>query len=230
MHASALKNAAKFNEIYIKDSTPSIAEIGSQIVKGQASLRDIFKNKSNYIGIDFQKKDGVDIILEDPYSFPIEDNHVDIVISSSCFEHSEFFWLTFLEMVRICKKNGLIYINTPSNGMFHRYPIDCWRFYPDSGIALQNWARRNNLEITLLESYTSLQANGECWSDFISIYSKGQGSEIYYPDRIISKFSDFKNGIVHGSNVLAQEAVETEDMARRSVSRLISDGSLQINW
>ena len=26
-----------------------------------------------------------------------------------------------------------------SNGDYHSWPVDCWRFYPDSGIALINW-------------------------------------------------------------------------------------------
>ena len=26
---------------------------------------------------------------------------------------------------------GLFYLNAPSNGDFHRYPVDCWRIMPD---------------------------------------------------------------------------------------------------
>ena len=34
----------------------------------------------------------------------------------------------------------LFYLNAPSNGEFHRYPVDCWRFYPDAGGALGDLA------------------------------------------------------------------------------------------
>jgi SAM-dependent methyltransferase len=70
------------------------------------------------------------------YKLPFADGSVDVVLSSSCFEHSEFFWLLFLEILRVLRPEGLFYLNAPSNGPFHRYPVDCWRFYPDSGNAL----------------------------------------------------------------------------------------------
>ena len=66
--------------------------------------------------MDFQVGPGVDLLLSDPYVFPLEDENCDVVLSSSCFEHSEFFWLTFLEALRILKPHGLLYINAPSTG------------------------------------------------------------------------------------------------------------------
>ena len=49
---------------------------------------------------------------------PFKDNSIDIVVSISVFEHVEFFWETYLEMLRILKPNGLLFINAPSNGHF----------------------------------------------------------------------------------------------------------------
>ena len=63
------------------------------------------------------------IVLEDPYKLPFDSDSVDIVICSSCFEHSEMFWLLFLEVMRILKPTGLFYMNAPSNGAFHK--ISC---------------------------------------------------------------------------------------------------------
>jgi ubiquinone/menaquinone biosynthesis C-methylase UbiE len=91
--------------------------------------------------------------LEDAYSFPLEDNSVDIVVSSSCFEHADMFWLTYLEIMRILKPKGIFYLNAPTKGPHHGYPVDCWRFYPDAGKALTNWGKRNNYNNILLESY-----------------------------------------------------------------------------
>src|SRR5690606_22164720 len=95
-----------------------------------------------YIGLDFEKAKGVDVLLTDPYTLPFENESVDVVVSSSCFEHSEMFWLVFAEILRILKPNGLVYLNAPSNGVVHRYPVDCWRFYPDAGEALATWGKR----------------------------------------------------------------------------------------
>ena len=83
------------------------------------------------------------MVLDDPYTLPFADESVDIVVSTSCLEHSEMFWLSFLEMLRVLRPTGLLYLNVSSNGNFHRYPVDCWRFYPDSGVAMVCWARRN---------------------------------------------------------------------------------------
>lgn len=42
----------------------------------------------------------------------------DVVVSSSCVEHVEFFWLMFNEVMRVLKPDGLFYLNAPSNGEF----------------------------------------------------------------------------------------------------------------
>jgi hypothetical protein len=84
-------------------------------------------------------------------------------------EHSEMFWVVFLEMMRVLEPASLLYMNGPSNSSFHRYPVDCWRFYPDTGGALVTWARRSNINALLLESYVSLQQDGG-WNDFVGVF------------------------------------------------------------
>ena len=123
------------------------------------SLKEVIPKNSKYIGVDFAEGKGVDKVLKDPYNLTFENNSVDVVISSSCFEHSELFWLLFIEIIRILKPNGLFYLNAPSNGAFHRHPVDCWRFYPDSGKALVKWAKKNGFNTLLLESFISNQDN-----------------------------------------------------------------------
>ena len=59
---------------------------------------------------------GVDIVLEDPYCLPFADNSVDVVVSSSCFEQAEFFWLLFLTISDFI--NGLSYPH-PENFINH---------------------------------------------------------------------------------------------------------------
>ena len=63
----------------------------------------------------------------------------------------------FNEALRVLKPTGLLYINAPSNGAYHRYPVDCWRFYPDSGVALQNWGNRSGYECALLEFFIGVR-------------------------------------------------------------------------
>lgn len=166
MHPSAMEGAREFFLKYSREfSEPTIVEIGSQDVNG--SLREVAP-PSKYVGLDFQSANGVDIVLEDAYHFPLEDEFADIVITSSCFEHSEMFWLTFLEGVRILKPNGLFYINAPSRGQYHAYPVDCWRFYPDADKALKTWAKHNGYDLNV--EYSKIQEGH--WGDFIVVYRK----------------------------------------------------------
>jgi hypothetical protein len=91
-----------------------------------------------------------------------------MIVTSSCFEHSEMFWLTFVEALRILKPRGLFYINAPSVGDYHAFPVDCWRFYPDAAGALKTWAKRNGYDITV--DYTTVMEG--YWKDFIVVYRK----------------------------------------------------------
>lgn len=166
MHPSAMQGAKDFfNKFSNEFVEPTIVEIGSQNVNG--SIREAAP-PCKYIGLDFEKANGVDIVLEDPYHLPLPNQYADMVVTSSCFEHSEMFWLTFLEGVRILKTNGLFYINAPSAGDYHAYPVDCWRFYPDAAGALKTWAKHNKYDLTV-EYSTVLDSQ---WKDFVVVYRK----------------------------------------------------------
>jgi SAM-dependent methyltransferase len=195
MHKSALENAKLFFSVYnsylSKKEGVELLDIGSQSING--SLRTVVPEQFNYIGVDFVDGENVDVKLDDPYKFPFETSSVDVVVSSSCFEHSDMFWLLFLEIMRVLKPDGLFYLNVPSNGLFHRYPIDCWRFYPDCGLALSRWGRRNFYDCTLLESYISPQ-NGGIWNDFVAVFLK----DVSYKDKFLSKMIDVKINFTNG--------------------------------
>ena len=136
------------------------------------------------------------IPMEDPYRLPLADASVDIALSSSCFEHSEMFWVVFLEVMRVLKPTGLFYLNAPSAGSFHRYPVDCWRFYPDSGNALISWGKRNGLNPELLESFTQI---GGRWQDYIAVFLKDSAEIERFPARILDSKKDFENGQPSGN-------------------------------
>ena len=108
------------------------------------------------------------------------------------------FWVTFLETMRILKPGGLFYLNAPSNGGFHRCPVDCWRFWPDAGHALVTWAKYNNLDVALLESYIAHDENGG--NDFVSVFVKDESYAQKMTDRIIDNYSNYYNGKKYGSD------------------------------
>lgn len=125
------ERAALF-ETYWRAEFKNILDIGSRNVNG--TLRDVRPEGCGYLCVDLGAGPGVDLVLSDPHQLPLAEQSFDMVVSTSCLEHDPMFWLTFLEMCRILRHGGYIYINGP----YHGYPYDHWRFYPDSGMALAN--------------------------------------------------------------------------------------------
>jgi SAM-dependent methyltransferase len=162
--------------------------------------------RADYVGVDFDAGKDVDVILEDPYKLPFSDEAFNAVVCTSCFEHCEMFWLLHLEIMRVLEPAGLFYLNVPSNGICHRFPVDCWRFYPDSGIALVNWGRRHGLKCAVLESYvgnTFLYGDGtDPINDFVCVFIKDDAYAYRYPNRILDTGHGFSNGYVRGRNSL----------------------------
>jgi SAM-dependent methyltransferase len=218
MHDTAMEIAKKFFDVYAKTKVGAvIVDIGSLDVNG--SLRAVAPVDCKYVGLDFATGKGVDVVITDPYSMPLEDNYADMVVCSSVFEHSEFFWLLFNEIQRILKPDGVCYLNIPSNGLFHRYPVDCWRAYPDSGVALQNWARRSGYDTALLESFTGVQKR-DVWNDFVAVFVKDSSFVDRYPARIVDSYSDFTNGLVFGSSQFRNQTNWPEDKKLFSLPRI----------
>jgi SAM-dependent methyltransferase len=94
--------------------------------------------RADYIGVDIESGDGVDLVLDDPYVLPFDDESFDIVVSGQTFEHNEQFWRTFAEMTRVLSPHGVMIAIAPSAGPEHRFPVDCYRFLPDTMQALAN--------------------------------------------------------------------------------------------
>jgi SAM-dependent methyltransferase len=189
----------------------TLVDIGAKDTNG--SLREVAPANTRYIGVDLEAGKGVDIVLGDPYSLPFDDGSIDVAVSSSCFEHAQMFWLVFIEVLRILKPSGLFYVNAPSNGAFHRSPVDCWRFYPDCGTALVAWARRCGINAVLLESFISRQ-DCDIWNDFCAVFLKDAGCADLYPERITKRDSSFENAWISGNEEIINFAIFPEDIRR----------------
>jgi len=201
MHPSAMENGRRFFETYTRNiESLRVLDVGSQNVNG--SLRDVCPQRAKYVGADFEAGKDVDVVLEDPYKLPFSDNSFSTVISSSCFEHSEMFWLIHLEILRVLEPAGVFYLNAPFVSKYHRYPVDCWRFYPDCGIALANWGRRQGFKCAVLESYISNPdlsgrgASNDFMQDFVCVFVQDERNANQYPDRIFDASLGFSNGLV----------------------------------
>lgn len=175
MHHSAYINAEKFAQKYVPNlEGKKVLDVGSYDVNG--TLKPIFE-KGIYVGLDMELGPNVDVV-SDAHNIPFENEHFDVVTSSSCFEHDDMFWVTFLEMCRVVKPGGYLYVQAPSNGPYHGWPGDNWRFYIDSWKALEKWGKREGYDIQLIEHYideTTPHAPHEgirIWNDSVAIYQK----------------------------------------------------------
>jgi predicted O-methyltransferase YrrM len=144
MHATSLENLQKcvdryLSDTFFTDAPRRVVDIGSMNVNG--TYRSIFKKfDCEYVGFDLEPGPGVDRVLANPYEIPLADGAADVIVSGQTFEHCEFFWDAFREMMRILSPNGLLFLIAPSAGPIHRFPVDCYRFYPDAYHALARYA------------------------------------------------------------------------------------------
>lgn len=166
MHDTARRSADDFYNRFVKSRVgPTMLDVGSFDVNG--SLRDSFPGVE-YTGMDQVTGKNVDVVNDNLF-FPFDECSFDFVVSSSCFEHDRFFWVTIAEMFRVVKYGGYVYLNAPSTGPHHSYPIDAWRFYADAGKALAEWGQHMRMPISLVES--RITPNGE-FRDFVAIFRK----------------------------------------------------------
>lgn len=151
-----------------------ILDLGSMDING--SYREHFAFPSwKYVGIDMSPGKNVDIVLKNPYRWrEIKSRSVDVLISGQSFEHIEFFWVTMLEIARVLKPGGLCCIIAPSGGPEHRYPVDCWRFYPDGFAALTSFAKLHLLEVFIIEGEAEgkFTDDSKTWSDTTLVCQK----------------------------------------------------------
>ncbi|MCP1558706.1 UNVERIFIED_ORG: hypothetical protein M2438_002794 [Methylobacterium sp. SuP10 SLI 274] len=96
MHDTAFEIGKLFIETYQIAENQTIVEIGSMDING--SLRSCANQSSAYIGIDVEHGNGVDFVIDPTQPLPLRTGFADLVVSSSQFEHDQFFWLTFLEL------------------------------------------------------------------------------------------------------------------------------------
>jgi SAM-dependent methyltransferase len=212
MHDTAAAFGAAFFRCYADAIEGAcILEVGAGDVNG--ALRGCAPLGSRYTGIDLAAGPGIDIVLNDPYSYPFDSASFDVVVSSSCLEHDPMFWLSFNEMCRVVRPGGFIYLNVPSNGAFHRYPTDNWRFYPDAGLALAAWGRRKGHDIHLFESLIGRRRH-DVWNDCVMVFTKGEAPR---PLRLLAEmFPRSFNIRIGEEEKIANYTEQTEDMMLRS--------------
>lgn len=198
MHRSVAQFAMLFKEVYHNHS-PLKNQTGLQIFEHGAGEDETIKGL--FGEYEYHERDMKRHPDTDPYNLPYADASMDIVVSTSVFEHDDFFWLSFNEIMRILKPHGVFLLMAPSQGSFHRWPTDSWRFYPDAGRSMVKWAHRNGLNtVEMLESFTGDQFD-DSWNDFVSVFIKdvAHAGDYQYRMQDHINWSGFTNGLRLGS-------------------------------
>lgn len=179
MHDTALASGILFAKNY-GGPGKRVLDIGGKDVNG--SLRQPFVDFGmEYICVDLEPHDSVDVVIKPNERLPFETGSIDLVVSTSCFEHDPCFWITFREMTRVVKKGGFIYVNAPSNGPYHNYPVDNWRFYTDAGQALAFWsgyqfANEVVYPAKVVESF-HIMPKTDIWIDYVCVWERVEERE-----------------------------------------------------
>lgn len=176
MHRSSYEKMQAFRDAYLeayRGAELVILDVGSATVSGETgSYRDLFARPPwRYVGLDTAPGPNVDIAPHDPYRWEaLGDGSVDVVVSGQAFEHIEWPWLTMQEIARVLRGGGLACITAPSSGPVHRYPLDCWRYYPDGLPALARYAGLQVVETHWDEGYA--WPENAFWGDACAILQR----------------------------------------------------------
>jgi len=174
VHQSSLIKMTAFRDRYLSERVSEplrILDVGSQDING--SYRQIFSEpRWSYTGLDMTAGKNVDLVVRTPYIWrEVASGSADVVISGQAFEHIQFFWITMLEMARALRTGGICCILAPSSGPEHRFPVDCWRFYPDGMTSLAEFAQLETIEaVTQWEELGD--AESDVWHDSMLVCRK----------------------------------------------------------
>ncbi len=112
---------------------PTVLEIGSRNVSG-ALRRGYFPSAGQFIGVDIHPGEGVDLVGDaHRLSALVEPGSIDAAFSISVFEHMVYPWKAILELNRVLKPGGYLFISTHPAWPPHELPWDFWRF-PVAGL------------------------------------------------------------------------------------------------
>jgi len=175
MHQSSYDEMQDFRTKYLTGKESEnlvILDIGSMDVNG--TYHPLFSEPAwEYTGLDMATGPNVDVVPRNPYAWTeTASDSVDVLISGQALEHVEFFWLTMQEIARVLKPGGLCCIIAPSGGVEHRYPVDCWRFYPDGFRALARYVEFDTISVVTHWEGRGYSDGSDTWQDTVMICRK----------------------------------------------------------
>jgi SAM-dependent methyltransferase len=159
-----------------------VLDFGSRIPRSQdCSHRDLLEGYDCTIrGADIANGRNVDVVMSKPYRLPLSSDSVDVILTGQAFEHIPFAWASFLELARVLRPRGLMFLTAPSRGHVHDVQ-DCWRYYPDAMRSLAAFGRLHLREAHTdfpptgggqRFDYTRIDTKNYYWGDTVGVFQK----------------------------------------------------------
>jgi len=181
VHEASFEKVRAFKSTYVTphDRPLRVLDVGSGAGPGSLTYRDLFPSPGfEYVGLDIEPGHNVDLVPEDPFCWSeIDSETFDLVISGQSFEHNPFFWITAAETARVLVEGGMAVVIAPSDGYPHRYPLDCWRFYPDSWPSICAYVGLELVESYREKPYWRKTIPGTYWRDAMMVARKSPFSD-----------------------------------------------------
>ena len=168
-----------------KDRHYRVLDFGSRVSRGpKMTHRELLgEHDCEITGVDIRAGRNVDVVMRRPYRIPLGANTADVAFAGQVFEHVPFPWASMLELARVLKPAGLLFMTVPSRGHVHSH-YDCWRIYPDGLRALAAFARLDVLEARAdfppiigkkQHDYARIDVEDHYWGDSVGVFRKPEG-------------------------------------------------------
>ena len=130
----------RFRQAILESTAPRILEIGS---RGSSLARVMGKRNvppadAIYIGLDYHPGEGVNLVGDAHRLSKLIPEPVDFVFSAATFEHLLMPWKAAVEIARVLRVGGLVFIHTHPSWPLHELPHDFFRFSKWAWAALFN--------------------------------------------------------------------------------------------
>ena len=112
-----------------------VLEIGSREVTGPSDARTQF-SKAEYVGFDYYPGRNVDVVGDAHHlsSYFPDRRQFDLIYTSACFEHFAMPWLVAVEISKLLKVGGTLFVETHFSFSAHERP---WNFFQFSDMGLR---------------------------------------------------------------------------------------------
>lgn len=147
MHGNNLRQFVRHGRAHVRPGA-RVLEIGPDAAP--SSLRRLVAVDVTWETLDLASRPGVALThhARDPYSYPLDDDAYDVVLSANVVEHVPKVWSWMRELARVCRPGGVVITLGPVSWPYHESPVDCWRIYPAGMRALSEDA---GLEVVVSE-------------------------------------------------------------------------------